>query len=379
MLCLECPSCEDHESFLVKLENLHTLKERKIPVSRHAKPYVLTNENSPAFWLDGVLWMPLATGVLTKNRFSLLEQQMHVGGGPPTHMHYQDEGFYVMEGACMFNAGGQSIRAGAGTFISIPRETPHSFTVEGDPTRVLNFYLPAGFEMILMGVASPAPERRIPALDELPFPPSSVVEELSREYGQVKVLGLPFVDPPDEHNKATMPSRTNSIVPYSLQISEAPAYWHSDILWTLLASGQQTGGSYSLFEELCPKLSGPSPHTHEQDEMIYLLEGEATFLVGNQTFSARAGAFVFLPEGTVHSFRVDSNTARLLNFYAPAGYEQVIGEVGLPATTRILPPAGLSGRADAEKIAALLERVGMHQIAVPDVLRSESKTARPIG
>lgn len=317
--------------------------------------------------------MPLATGVLTNNRFTLIEQQMHAGGGPPTHMHPQDEGFYVVEGACTFNAGGQSVKAGAGTFISIPRDTPHSFTVDGDPTRVLNFYLPAGFEMLLMSLANPAPERRIPALDAVPLPPRWMVEELSREYGQVKVLALPFADAPDEHNMATTPSKTNSIVPYSFQLAEAPAYWDNDILWTLLASGQQTGGSYSLFEELCPKLSGPPPHAHEQDEMIYLLEGEATFLAGDQTFSAKAGAFVFIPEGTIHSFRVDSNTARLLNFYAPAGFEQMISELGLKATTRTLPPAGLLEQADAEKRTALFEKVGMHQIAVPDVLRSESK------
>lgn len=342
-------------------------------MNTRAKPYVLTNENSPAFWLAGVLWMPLATGVLTNNRITLIEQWSHNVGGPPSHMHPQDEGFYVLEGAFTFKAGGQSVKASAGTFISIPRETLHTFTMDSDTTRVLNFYFPAGFEMLLMSIASPALERSIPAMDTAPLPPAWVVEELSREYGQVKGLAMPFVDPPDEHNMVTAPSRTNSILPYGVHVTEAPAYWHDDILWAFLASGQQTGGSYSLFEALCPKLSGPPPHTHEQDEMIYLIEGEATFLVGDQTFSARAGAFVFIPEGTVHSFRIESNTARLLNFYGPAGFEQVISELGLPATTRTLPPAGLSREADSEKRTSLFERVGMHQIAVPDVLRSESK------
>jgi hypothetical protein len=33
----------------------------------------------------------------------------------------------------------------------------------------------------------------------------------------------------------------------------APAYWNVDILWLLLATGEQTGGRYALMEELCPR------------------------------------------------------------------------------------------------------------------------------
>lgn len=338
-----------------------------------AKPYVLTNTDSSAYWLDGIIWMPLATGVLTENRLCLIEQRMHNGSGPPTHYHLQDEGMYVIDGQCTFHAGGQTVQAGPGTFVSIPHHTPHSFTVDGDPSHILNFYTPAGFEMIVTGLATPAANRTIPALDAVPQPPRWMAEELSREYGQVKVLGLPFADIPTEENSQTMPSTINSIPPYGLNTSEAPAYWQNDILWTVLATSEQTGGSYSLLEELCPQNAGPAPHVHAQDEAFYILDGEITFLNGEQVFQAQSGAFVYIPSGNIHSFRVDSNTARLLNFYLPGGFERVITEFGVPATSRTLPPKELPVRTeDTPKIKALLEQIGTHEVAVPDFLRSKN-------
>jgi quercetin dioxygenase-like cupin family protein len=79
---------------------------------------------------------------------------------------------------------------------------------------------------------------------------------------------------------ATKPSQTNPIQPYGIEVKNAPAYWSQDILWTVLASSEQTGGSYSLMEEICSKHSGPPPHTHEQDESLYILEGEITLAAG---------------------------------------------------------------------------------------------------
>ena len=79
-------------------------------------PYVLTNENSPAFWLIDNLWMPLAGSFLTGGNFCFLEQICGTGiGGPPTHAHPSDEGLYVIEGHCTFNAGGKTVEAGPRT------------------------------------------------------------------------------------------------------------------------------------------------------------------------------------------------------------------------------------------------------------------------
>ena len=83
----------------------------------------------------------------------------------------------------------------------------------------------------------------------------------------------------------------------------------------MLADGAATDGSYCLFEQLIPKGPAAPPHMQRNmDEVFYMLDGEAEFLVGDRRETARKGTFVFIIlRGTVHGFRVVSDGARFLN------------------------------------------------------------------
>ena len=151
--------------------------------------------------------------------------------------------------------------------------------------------------------------------------------------------------------------------------TDAPAYWQVDILWLILATGETTSGMYSLIEELCPKDSGPPPHTHTQLETFYILEGEITFLVNGEIFKGVAGSYIAVSPGAVHSFRVDSETARILNSYVPAGFERTVIELGEPAQARTLPPKGRPITFDPKRAMQLFHEVGMQPVEQPDVLR----------
>src|ERR1700761_8649209 len=123
------------------LRNSALLRRRLDTMNEPATPYILTNENSPAFWLIDNLWMPLAGSYLTNGNVCLIEQVCGTGiGGPCTHAHPFDEGLYVIEGQCTFHAGGKTVVAGPGSFVSIPRLVEHSFTVDVPHSRLLNFY-----------------------------------------------------------------------------------------------------------------------------------------------------------------------------------------------------------------------------------------------
>ena len=107
---------------------------------------------------------------------------------------------------------------------------------------------------------------------------------------------------------------------------------------------EDTAGSYCFMDELFPHGPAVPPHRHEAaDEIFYLIDGEATFFVGDppRTLKATAGSLVFIQRQTPHSFEIDSPTARLLNAYTPAGFEHTMPPVSRVATKRALPPADL--------------------------------------
>ena len=60
-------------------------------INSKREPYMLTNQNSTAFWVLDNLWMPLASSHHTQDNLSLMEQVCGTGiGGPQAHMHPTD-------------------------------------------------------------------------------------------------------------------------------------------------------------------------------------------------------------------------------------------------------------------------------------------------
>ena len=151
-------------------------------------------------------------------------------------------------------------------------------------------------------------------------------------------------------------------------VDDAPACWMQGILWTMLADAADTGGRWSMMEQLLPKGSGPPPHRHLwSDETFYILDGTITFLLENEIRTATKGAFINVARNTRHAFRVDSDTARFLNGYTPASMEALVAELGRRTEQRTLPPPAppaTSGSMSDE----LRDRYGMSWLDEPDPL-----------
>jgi quercetin dioxygenase-like cupin family protein len=138
----------------------------------------------------------------------------------------------------------------------------------------------------------------------------------------------------------------------------APAYWNLGLLWMILAESKDTGGAYSIMEQVMPKSPGPVVHLHEkEDEAFYILKGHAVYMLNDQKFEARTGDFLSIPRNSWHSFEVLEHETRVLNFYAPAGFERLIIESGTPATSLTLPPDDLP-TPDRKMVQRLLDEVG---------------------
>jgi quercetin dioxygenase-like cupin family protein len=73
-----------------------------------------------------------------------------------------------------------------------------------------------------------------------------------------------------------------------------------------------------------------SRHRNE-DEIVYVLDGELTYYLGEQEHRARVGSCLFLPRGGEHGFVVETQEAHLLTLVLPArldGYYLELDEAG---------------------------------------------------
>jgi quercetin dioxygenase-like cupin family protein len=77
-------------------------------------------------------------------------------------------------------------------------------------------------------------------------------------------------------------------------------------------------------EVLGAEFEGPPLHVHPSfGEGFYVLEGELTFRMEDETVSGGPGTFVFAPRGVPHTFaNLSGSRARALIFCAPAGFER---------------------------------------------------------
>src|SRR3954471_17916635 len=70
-----------------------------------------------------------ARGEQTGGSLTALENVIAPGDGPPLHTHaHEDEAWYVIAGTLRFRLGETLSEAPAGSFVFVPRGTPHCFT-----------------------------------------------------------------------------------------------------------------------------------------------------------------------------------------------------------------------------------------------------------
>ena len=118
--------------------------------------------------------------------------------------------------------------------------------------------------------------------------------------------------------------------------------------YTVLVTGDDTAGKYTLIDMHVPPGGGPPPHRHDFEEMFTVLDGEVELSFRGQQLVAKAGETVNVPANAPHGFRnASSEAVRLLCLCAPSGQEEFFAEVGQPVTSRTEPPPALDEAAQA--------------------------------
>ena len=138
---------------------------------------------------------------------------------------------------------------------------------------------------------------------------------------------------------------------------------------TIKISSRDTDGAFAVFEGRTRPQHGPPLHLHrEQDEWWYIVAGEYLFEVDGREIYATAGATVFAPRGSRHTFQNVGNTpGHTITTVVPGGLDLFFEELEAAAPRGTVPnPADL---------LPIFEKYGMELLGPPLAARTVGTAA----
>ena len=125
----------------------------------------------------------------------------------------------------------------------------------------------------------------------------------------------------------------------------------------VIEDGSHTSGTHAVIEFILNGQFSPPPHIHRRhEEVIYVLEGEMAFPVGDQTIRLGPSAAFVTPTGLPHTFSNGGDgRLRFLLTISPAshlGYFEAVAQ--LMQATR--------GRPDPQAMMAIMQEWGLEPI-----------------
>jgi quercetin dioxygenase-like cupin family protein len=140
------------------------------------------------------------------------------------------------------------------------------------------------------------------------------------------------------------------------QAGQGEARWWFGALAEIKATAADTGGQLTIVEVTeSPGAEAPLHVHHREDEGFWILEGEVTLYVGDETIEASAGDFAWGPRDIPHRYTVGPNGCRMLFLCTPGGFEDLVRDMSEPARERTLPPPSHE-EPDMDRVAAVAKK-----------------------
>ena len=148
---------------------------------------------------------------------------------------------------------------------------------------------------------------------------------------------------------------------FMLDADAGEAYWWLGSLTINKVRGQATHGGIDVVDHRVPPGYAPPRHIHrDQDEIFFVIDGSFQVHCADRTWTAGPGSLVFLPRDVPHGFTVsDDGPGRTLLINAPAGFADLIEDLGEPATQLALPGDDVPVP-DPDRAAAISQAHGIY-------------------
>ena len=112
--------------------------------------------------------------------------------------------------------------------------------------------------------------------------------------------------------------------------TESKEFVLAGIVMKRLLSGEQTKGQFCLLENKSDGNTMTPIHVHAQDdETVYIIEGELTAVIDGKPRRLSAGESIFLPRGIPHQLvNMGGNPCRYILIGTPALFDRFLAEGG---------------------------------------------------
>lgn len=124
--------------------------------------------------------------------------------------------------------------------------------------------------------------------------------------------------------------RKKPLKPFSVPPREPLTPGPGNVDIRTIVRSNPTGMQFSNVEiAVAPMHMGVPPHVHKElDELMYVLEGTATILIGDEIYEVEAGGWNFRPHGIVHSFwNASERPLRCIDCYFNQNFEDFLEEL----------------------------------------------------
>lgn len=152
---------------------------------------------------------------------------------------------------------------------------------------------------------------------------------------------------------------------FALGRDQGEARWFNGALIIVKAGAETTDGRYAAVEFRAAKGFAAPLHTHrDEDEVFLVLDGNVRLQLDDAIIEGEPGTLVYSTRGTRHSFHIDSDEARLLLSFGPAGVERFFREGSVPARSLELPRSD-EKLPDRQTIMEIATRYGQQFVGPP--------------
>jgi quercetin dioxygenase-like cupin family protein len=135
------------------------------------------------------------------------------------------------------------------------------------------------------------------------------------------------------------PSTTQPLEAVAVRHGHGEPRWWFGQLAEIKATAADTGGKLAIVEVACaPGFEAPLHVHHREDEAFWILDGDVTLYVGEETIEASAGDYAFGPRDVPHRYTAGDAGCRMLFICTPGGLEDLVRDMSEPAITRSIPP-----------------------------------------